>query len=194
MKWSKSVTFQQPIADARLLAKAPDANGHDQAREREKAAYEQGRRDAEQHLEEQLSQHRNEMAELQNGVFDSMREMLPKMRHEMESALIQLSLESAQKIVGGLPINAKTVEKVVREALEQVQDTAEIAVQLHPDDFALLRKHKSPLLKDSPETGPLRFAASAEVSRGGCIIQTRFGLVDALRETKIEQLRKAVNL
>jgi len=194
MKWSKSVSFQQPIADARLVVKAPAADALDHEREREKAAYEQGRRDAEQHLEEQLLQQRNEMAELQNGVVDSMREMLPKMRHEMESALIQLSLESAQKIVGGLPINAKTVEKVVREALEQVQDTAEIAVQLHPDDFALLRKHKSPLLKDSPETGPIRFVTSAEVSRGGCIVQTRFGLVDALRETKLQQLRKAVNL
>jgi flagellar assembly protein FliH len=194
MKWSNTVTFQQPIADVRLMAKAPAADPQEQGREREKAAYEQGRRDGERHLEEQLSQQRNEIAELQNGVVHSMREMLPKMTQEMESALIQLSLESAQKIVGGLPINAKTVETVVREALKQVQDTADVSVQLHPDDFALLRKHKSPLLKDSPETGPLRFVASAEVSRGGCIVQTRFGLVDALRETKLEQLRKAVNL
>lgn len=194
MKWSKTIAFQQSVADVQLLPKALAADGHEQMREREKAAYEQGRRDGERHLEEQLSQLRNEMAELQNGIVQSMREMLPQMRHEMESALIQLSLESAQKIVGGLPINAKTVEKVVREALEQVQDTAEIAIQIHPDDFALLRKHKSPLLKDSPETGSLRFVPSAEVSRGGCIVQTRFGLVDALRETKLEQLRKAVNL
>jgi flagellar assembly protein FliH len=194
MKWSKTITLQQPVKDVRLVAKAPAADLQDHAREREKAAYEQGRRDAEQRLEEQLLQQRNEMAELQNGVVHSMQEMLPKMRHELESALIQLSLESAQKIVGGLPINAKTVEKVVREALEQVQDTAEIAVQLHPDDFALLRKHKSPLLDDSPETGTVRFVASAEVSRGGCIVQTRFGIVDALRETKLEQLRKAVNV
>jgi flagellar assembly protein FliH len=194
MKWSKTVTFQQPVREMRLRAKGPAADLQDQLREHEKAAYEQGRRDAEQNFAEQLSQQRGEITELQNGVVESMREMLPKMRHELESALIQLSLESAQKIVGGLPINAKTVEKVVREALEQVQDTAEIAVQLHPDDFALLRKHKSPLLKDSPETGSLRFVASAEVSRGGCIVQTRFGVVDALRETKLEQLRKAVNL
>ncbi|HEX3624900.1 MAG TPA: FliH/SctL family protein [Verrucomicrobiae bacterium] len=194
MKWSKTVTFQQPVADVRLVARVPAVEAPDPGREREKAAYEQGRRDAEQHLEQQLLQHRNEIVELQNGVVHSMCELLPKMRHEMESALIQLSLESAQKIVGGLPINAKIVEKVVREALDQVQDTAEVAVQLHPDDFALLRKHKSPLLKDSSETGPIRFVASAEVGRGGCIVQTRFGLVDASRETKIEQLRKAVNL
>jgi flagellar biosynthesis/type III secretory pathway protein FliH len=96
--------------------------------------------------------------------------------------------------VGGLKIDLKTVEKVVHEALSQVQDTAEISIRLHPEDLALLRKHESPLLEGLPETGPLRFSASPEVTRGGCVVQTRFGLIDALRETKLEQLRKAVNL
>ena len=112
----------------------------------------------------------------------------------MESTLIELALESAKKIVSGIEINAKIVESVVREALTQVQDTSEISIRLHPDDLALLRKHKSPLLEGLPETGPLRFAASDDVSRGGCIVQTRFGLIDAQRETKLELLRKAVNV
>jgi len=34
--------------------------------------------------------------------------------------------------------------------------------------------------------------ASSEVSRGGCLIQTRFGLVDARRETKLEQLQQTL--
>jgi flagellar assembly protein FliH len=85
------------------------------------------------------------------------------------------------------------VEAVVREALKQVEDTAEIVIQLHPDDLALLRKHESPLLNGLPETGPLRFAGSPEVTRGGCIVQTRFGMIDARRETKLEQLRKTLN-
>src|ERR1700761_7350872 len=145
MKWSKSITVREPFGEVRLLAGAPAQDWQEHLREREKAAYDQGCRDGERRSSEQLLQQRNEMAELQSGVFHSMKEMLPKMAHEMESALIELARESAKKIVGGLPINAKTVEKVVREALEQVQDTAEISVQLHPDDIALLRKHKSPL-------------------------------------------------
>ena len=194
MKWSKSIAVREPFQDVRLLARAPAEDWQEHVREREKAAYDQGYRDGERRSAEQSLQQRNEMAELQNGVFNSMKEMLPKMALEMESALIELALESAKKIVGGLPINAKTVEKVVREALEQIQDTAEIAVQLHPEDIALLRKHKSPLLDGQPEAGPLRLVGSADVTRGGCIVQTRFGLVDALRETKLELLRKAVNL
>jgi flagellar biosynthesis/type III secretory pathway protein FliH len=194
MKWSNSISLQQPLQDVRLLTKAPVMDWQEHLREREKAAYEQGRRDGESASGEQMLQQRNEMTELQTGVVNSLKQMLPQMAHEMESALIQLALESAQKIVGGLKIDLKTVEKVVHEALSQVQDTAEISIRLHPEDLALLRKHESPLLEGLPETGPLRFSASPEVTRGGCVVQTRFGLIDALRETKLEQLRKAVNL
>jgi flagellar assembly protein FliH len=193
MKWSNSITLQQPLSDVRLLTKAPVLDWQEHLRECEKTAYEQGRREGERALGEQLLQQRNEIVELQNGVVTSLKQMLPQLAREMESALIQLALESAKKIVSGLKIDVKTVESVVREALSQVQDTAEVSVRLNPEDLALLRKHKSPLLEGLPETGPLRFAASEDVTRGGCIVQTRFGLVDAQRETKLEQLRKAVS-
>ena len=55
-----------------------------------------------------------------------------------------------------------------------------------------MRQHQSPLLNGLPEAGPLRFVATNEISRGGCIIQTRFGLIDARRETKFEQLRQSL--
>lgn len=194
MKWSNSITLQQPFQDVRLVSKAPVLDWQEHLRDREKAAYDQGRRDGERAMGEQLLQQRNEMAELQKGVVNSLKQMLPQLSQEMESALIQLALESAQKIVSGLEIDLPTVEKVVREALSQVQDTAEVAVRLNPEDLALLRKHQSPLLDGLPETGPLRFSASQEVTRGGCVVQTRFGLIDALRETKLEHVRKAANL
>jgi flagellar biosynthesis/type III secretory pathway protein FliH len=193
MKWSNSITLQQPLSDVRLLVKAPMQDWQEHLHEREKTAYEGGRREGENALGAQLLQQRNEMNELQNGVVHSLQQMLPRMAQEMETALVQLALEAAKKMVAGMEIDAKTVEMVVREALRQVQDMSEVSIRLHPDDLALLRKHGSPLLEGLPETGPLRFVASTEVTRGGCIIVTRFGLVDALRETKLEQLRKAVS-
>jgi len=106
--------------------------------------------------------------------------------------LIQLALESAQKIVAGMPINAKMVEAVIHEALQQVEDSAEVTVQLHPEDLALLQKHKSEVLKITPGSKPPQFSASAEVTRGGCLVRTRFGTIDARRETKLDQLRDAI--
>jgi len=192
MKWSNSITLDHSPADVRLVPKAPAHDAESDLREREKAAYDQGRRDAEQALGEQLLQQRNEMAQLQNGIVNSIKQMFPQMAREMESALIELALESAKRVVAGVKIDSKAVEAVVREALSQVQDTAEVSVQVNPADLALLQKSKSPLLEELPGTGRLRFVPLAEVTRGGCIVQTRFGVVDAQRETKLEQLQKAV--
>jgi len=133
------------------------------------------------------------MVELQNGVVASLRQSVPQVIKETESALITLALEVAQKIIAGLPVSSEMVEAVVREAVRQVEDAAEITIQLHPEDLALLRKHNSPLLNGLPEIGPLRFTNSSDVTRGGCIVQTRFGLIDARRETKLEQLRQSLS-
>jgi flagellar assembly protein FliH len=193
MKFSESISFISTLADVRLIkpASAPDS-AVDDAAEREKAVYERGRHDGEIVLREQLIAQRNEMAALLNGVIGSLQKTVPQLVHETESALIQLALESAQKIVAGMPVNPKLVESVVREALQQVEDTAEVVIQLHPDDLALLQKHKSDVLKAPPNSQPLQFSSSADVTRGGCLLRTRFGIVDARRETKLDQLREAI--
>jgi flagellar assembly protein FliH len=194
MKFSEPISFTSAFADVRLVkpAPAPAAVAVDDSAEREKAAYERGRHEGEITLREQLIAQRNEMAALLNGVIDSLQKTVPQLVQETESALIQLALESAQKIIAGMPVNPKLVESVVREALRQVEDTADVVIQLHPDDLALLQKHKSSVLKPPPNSQPLQFSSSAEVTRGGCLLRTRFGVIDARRETKFDQLREAI--
>jgi flagellar assembly protein FliH len=192
MKWSDSIPFSRPLRGVRLLTQAPQQDWQEHLRACEQTAYERGQRDGEHALSGQLLQQRNETVELQRGILDSLRRVVPQVVQEGETALLSLALEAAKKMVAGLPINAEMVEAVVREALQQVEDTAEIIIQLHPDDLALLRQHNAPVLAGLPETGPLRFIGSTEVTRGGCIVQTRFGLVDARRETKIKQLRQTL--
>lgn len=192
MKWFESITFNAPLHDVRLLTQSPAQDWSEHIGEREKAAYEKGRREGENALREQLISQRNEIGGLLNGVVESLRNAVPQLVQQSETALIQLSLESAQKIVAGQPINSEMVEAVVREALQQVEDTAEVTLQLHPEDLALLQKHHSEILTGAPNSAPVRFVGSAEVTRGGCLVRTRFGIIDARRETKIDQLREVL--
>jgi len=192
MKWSDTIHLERPLHDVCLLMGAPVQDWQQFLREREQAAYEKGWREGESALNEQIIHQRNATIELQRGILESLRRVLPQVAHEAETALIDLALEAAKKIVAGMPVDAAMVEATVREALRQAEDTAEIVIQLHPDDLALLREHEAKILNGLPESGPLRFSASSEISHGGCMIQTRFGLIDARRETKIEQLRQSI--
>jgi flagellar assembly protein FliH len=192
MKWADTILFDRPLRDVCLLTGAPGQDWQTFLNERESAAHENGRREGERALSEQLLHQRNETIELQRGILESLQRTLPQIAHEAESSLLEIALESAKKIIAGMPVDPAMVEAVVREALRQTEDTAEIVIQLHPEDLALLRQHQSPLLNGLPEVGPLRFVNSSEISRGGCIIQTRFGVIDARRETKFEQLRQSL--
>jgi len=66
-------------------------------------------------------------------------------------------------------------------------------VVLNPNDLALLEQHQSALLNRAGGAAVLRFRPDARIDRGGCLVETKFGEIDARRETKIELLRKAVN-
>jgi flagellar assembly protein FliH len=193
MKWADTILFDEPLADVRLLRASPAQDWKNFLSDAETAAFERGRRSGESALNGQLISQRGETLELQRGIFQSLQRALPQVAHAAETALIEIALESAKKVVAGMPVDAALIEATVREALRQAEDTAEISIQMNADDLALLRQHQSPLLEGLPETGPLKFSSSPEVTRGGCLIQTRFGIVDARRETKFEQLRQSLN-
>ena len=193
MKWSETIVLKEPLREVRLSVLPPESEQENRARALEQAAFERGRLDAEKNLGEQLLQQRNELLELQQGVLESLRNAVPDVIQQTEGVLFQIALESAKKFVAGIPIDSVLVEAIVREAVLETKETAEITVHLHPDDLALLHKHAAPILQGLPEAGLLKFIGSSEITRGGCLVQTRFGLLDARRETKIEQIRESIS-
>ncbi len=191
--WRETLAFAQALRDVQWVrSNSVEAEFERLLQEREHTGYERGRHDGEKALSEQLMRQRGELVELQAGVLESLRQAIPQVIRETEDVLVELALEAARKLVGELPISAETVETVVRQALAQAAEGSEHLVLLHADDLALLQQTNSTLLASRPGPQPIRFETSPEVTRGGCIIQTRFGTVDARRETKIALLKRAL--
>ena len=158
--------------------------------EREAAAYERGKREGERALAEKLLQQRSDLQALEQGVLKSLAQAVPKLVHECEGALTNLTLEIAQKLVAGLPVSAEMIQAVVHEALRDIEESSEYQIYLNPEDMELLERIESPLLTQN--TPALQFQRSMEVSRGGCIVKTRFGTIDARREIKMGALQKSL--
>ena len=156
------------------------------------ASFERGRLEGERRLGEQLVQQRAELMDLQTGVLAALRNAVPQVARDAERALTALALEAAQKLVAGLPISAEMIEAAVREACAAVEDTTDLAVLVHPEDLVLLERANAPILLPQGGRERIRFQASLQVTRGGCLVQTHFGVLDARRETKLELIQKAV--
>ena len=195
MKWCRTFAPGRPLRNARVIWSARSEPGLATATgdpSGEQAAFERGLAEGEKRLGEQLLRQRAELLELQNGVLASLREAVSQVVRQSESALIQLAIEVAQKLIGDLPVSTGMVEAAVRSALAQVEESAEFHVFLHAADLALLQKCNSPVLLPGPGNEAVRFQASPEVTPGGCLVQTRFGVVDARRETKLDLIRQSL--
>jgi flagellar assembly protein FliH len=181
-----TITGAQTDVPQKVFAPAPMPENQDQLH----AAYDRGRIDGEKSVSEQLIRQRAEMNELAQGIMTSLSQAVPQVVRDTENMLVSLALEVAQKLVAEMPISAEMVEAAIQDALGQVEGTAQVTVRLHPADLEILQNSNSSLLESSQGATEFRFLGSPEVSRGGCLVQTRFGVVDARRETKFDLLKR----
>jgi flagellar assembly protein FliH len=190
--WSENIRLSAPLRDVQIAPPPGSLVWEQRVLERERASFERGRAAGERALGEQLVQQRAEIMDLQSGVLKSLRNALPQLIAESENALIELAMTAAQRFVADIPITSEMVTATVREALQELQHAAECVVLLHPLDLELLQRMNAPLQNENNSGKPLRFQASGEISRGGCLLQTSFGLVDATRENKLDRLRASL--
>ena len=166
----------------------------------EQAAYERGKKEAEANLQEQLdlmkaeyaTEKDQEFAIFCDTIWSELGGQVPKILESLEKHVVNLAADIAMKIVADLPIDKTMVETVVKDALDKAEKEAEIVVLLHPSDLELLTKGESELLDKTRGAANVQFKASPEVTRGGCLLDTHYGTLDARRETKADLLKKAV--
>jgi len=193
--WRKSICLDRPLRGVTpgtaVVEAAPVVTQADVEAAR-KAGHEAGRAEAEKALGEQLVRQRTEMGALALGVIEGLKRAVPQVVRETEQHLVALTLDIAHKLVTDIPVTAEMVQAAVGEALVEVEGASEVHVRLNPEDLELLKKIESALLTPSAQGAQVKFHEAPEVSRGGCLVQTRFGVIDGRRETRFELLKKSL--
>jgi flagellar assembly protein FliH len=192
--WSETIPLPKPLRDLRLVSAGPGAPpaGEDPRQAELQARYQRGLADGEKALAEKLLQQRAELHELVQGLLESLRKAVPQVVRDTENALVSLALAVSQKLVADMPVSAAMVEASVRDALAQVEGTAQFTVRLNRADLELLQKAGSPVLDPGDGSKQFRFLPSPDVTRGGCMVETNFGTIDARRETKFDLLKRSL--
>jgi flagellar assembly protein FliH len=190
----KSIRFSEPLRSV-TLSRRPAAFSPEELeahRRREEQAYERGLIDGERRLGEQLMQQRTELQHLHAGILASLGNAVSQVVRDTETSLIDLAFEIACKLVDDLPIKRELIEKSIQAALAKVSEATQISIHLHPEDLELLQKNTSETPPEPAGSRSIRFVADAEVGRGGSLVRTEFGVIDARRETRKKRAKKAV--
>lgn len=105
-----------------------------------------------------------------------------------EARAVELGVVLAQKILAtALELEPMRLLGVVEGALRHLVDADEVVLEVNPADVALLETELGTL--DPSANGPKTITVSGErrVGRGGCVVRTREGEIDARLETQLER-------
>lgn len=111
----------------------------------------------------------------------------------IEEELAGVALEVARKILGeALCAAPERVLALVRSALAPVRDRREVVLRLHPLDVELVRAELPRLSALLGRALGLALHEDAGLARGGVVVETEAGRVDARVEAQLELLELAL--
>lgn len=131
--------------------------------------------------------------------FHAWAEHIAKMQKEIESIrgeytkmLAPIALKAAQKIVGkNLETSQEAIYDIVTNALKPVLQHKRITIWCNKEDIQILDKHRQDL-KDLFETiEVLSVKEREDITRGGCVIETEGGIINAQLENQWAVLERA---
>jgi flagellar assembly protein FliH len=112
---------------------------------------------------------------------------------QLEIHSVELALFLAEKIVGGaLAVEPGRVVEAVRGALRGIVERERVTVLVHPEDLELVRDAMDDVRAALGGIEHCEVQAERRVSRGGAVVRTPEGDVDARVETKLQRAREVV--
>ena len=108
-----------------------------------------------------------------------------------EKHVVTLAVAVAKRILGReVETDKMIVVHSVQEALGQVADKASISIKVNHEDYDNILKHRKALQEIDRNFPELEFIKDDKISRGGCIIQTRTGMIDGRLTSQLEEIER----
>jgi flagellar assembly protein FliH len=116
-----------------------------------------------------------------------------RMLEESEAALVELAVQVASKVLQTtLEIEPQRVADVLRGALRKAYVRDHVQVVCNPDDLALIEDASPELQAHVGTLRNLELIGDRRISRGGVLVRTPGGDVDATLESQLDRLRAAM--
>jgi flagellar assembly protein FliH len=110
-----------------------------------------------------------------------------------EEHVIQLSLAVAAKVIHlEVKTNREVVRSVLADAIRGIGDRENMKIRIHPQDFHFMMEIKADFLKDYDGISNILFEQDESISRGGAVIETLCGEVDARLDQQYNEIKKVM--
>jgi flagellar assembly protein FliH len=112
-----------------------------------------------------------------------------------EREMVEMVIGLAKKVIHfELSSRDDAVQEMIRLAVQSVLDRESMNIKINPTDKGYAESFRSELLQLFSEIKNITFEAHSGVDRGGCIVETNFGVVDARIDKLDEQIDRILSL
>lgn len=180
------------LADAINKAKAKSSQIREEAH---KLGYDEGKKEGFKKGEDFA---REEFANLYSAFEDHNRQLSEfrrKMYGKVEREMIEMVVAISKKVIyHELSTRENSVQQMIQLAVESVLDKESMIIKVHPEDKSHAENFRPELQKLFDEIKNITFEVNPGLERGGCMIETNFGTIDARLHHLGEQIDKILTL
>jgi flagellar assembly protein FliH len=110
-----------------------------------------------------------------------------------ETDVLELGFRIAEKIIGlEISTRQEAVLSIVQQALRKIVNADEVIVRANPEDLRILEQAREKLMSEVGIRAPLELRPDSSIARGGCVIDTESGMLDAQLHSQMNRLRTQI--
>ena len=158
------------------------ANGHQEGYDKgHEEGYNEGKGEVERLVER--------THKILEGVMSRREEILS----ETEQQIVELVILMTRKVVKVLSENQKSVVMAnVLQALKKVKGRGDVTIRVNLADVKLTSEHTQDFIKQVENIQGITVLEDSTVDKGGCVVETDFGAIDARIKSQLDELEAAV--
>jgi flagellar assembly protein FliH len=111
-----------------------------------------------------------------------------------EEKILNLVFSVTEKVINReISTNRDVVHSVLKSAIKQVLDKEGIIIRLHPEDYRYMMEINPGIIDGFDDIRNMSIVEDSTIKRGGVVIDTSSGEVDARLDQQLHEVRKAMS-
>jgi flagellar assembly protein FliH len=191
MSLSKLVVFDRPLVGATAVARARTRSVSEaELMDMREQSRREGSEETRHFADSQMVEMRSEVQQLNESLFESLRQAEVRLADQVRAALPGLAVEIGRRLLAGWEPPPDTVARICREALDELfPETAGLELVVSARDAQLLEQLNPGWLAEF--TG-LKISTDVNLQAGDCLVRSRFGVVDSRGRTRLHALQESL--
>ena len=184
-----NVSLKNPLENNNYETEREEDYFQNQLKQHYEHGYAEGQKAANEKLEKDYSEKLHKKFNDVQRIITELDVNMQTYSEDFEKVVINLALVISEKIVKRAVIDDPTISYVLKESLRRVIGANRVIVKINPFDLEIINTDSNNLFTDDSFT-KIKFEPDDKIERGGCLVETEIGNVDARLSSQFNEVKK----